>query len=147
LVSRPDLFPVRGASSAHRLVAPWSVPETLGTVPVQPSSWRRGRSAPRAGFRGLPGACLAEDTRAGAGPNPTSRRNRFMAPSGARAPRTIMEIITLTKQGSSNSQVVPGRDGAPGDMLTVSRSSLVEGMVTEFLDFFGEPRLGGSTLS
>jgi hypothetical protein len=54
---RPDPLPVRGASSAHRLVAPWSVHRPLGR-PVQRSSSRRGRHAPRAGFRNLPGAGL-----------------------------------------------------------------------------------------
>lgn len=36
--------------------------------------------------------------------------------------------------------------GAPDEILTLSRSALVEGMVAEILDFFDEPRLGGSSL-
>ena len=36
--------------------------------------------------------------------------------------------------------------GAPDEMLMLSRSALVEGMVAELLEFFYEPRASGSVL-
>jgi hypothetical protein len=47
LVPAPASSWLRGASSAHRLVAPLQPPKPNRAAPVQPSSRRRGRSAPR----------------------------------------------------------------------------------------------------
>ena len=53
----------------------------------------------------------------------------------------------MTKQHTSaSSGPAPQGVGAPDEMITIRRSDLAAAMVAELLEFFDDPRAGGSTL-
>jgi hypothetical protein len=81
LVSVPVSFADRGASSAHRLVAPWPDPEKVGTVPVQQAPCGAVVMPPDR-VPGRPECVRARHAR-GRRPKLHERCNRFASPRGS----------------------------------------------------------------
>ena len=53
----------------------------------------------------------------------------------------------MTKQGSlCSGTAAPKVAGAPDDVIVVSRSALMDGLIREMLEFFDDPARGGPSL-